>query len=606
MTLLLSTRRLTTKAIARWQILVLGVFLLTILTPPPGTSAADWEVSGYQYRKTITISHTNVDADLHDFPLLVKFTADADIGSHARSDGHDLRFTSSTGALLSYERESFTVSNGSGSGIFWVKVPSISSSADTTIYAYYGKSDASDGQQATSVWDSNYKGVWHLKETGNGASGDYKDSTSNANNSINTAQQPAVSTSGKIGNAENFAGTTYIDLGTRDSLNISSAITLESWVDFTSTTASVTLFGGWEAGRTPGYGWRFNQPSAGKFTFWNGSGWAENNTALNDGTWHHIVVSDGASTTFFLDGETNGTSNQAGAVAWSGDRTIGADGNNWFSSNYIGLADEIRISNSARSAPWIKFEYQNTASGTNEISWGKEGGNPSSWAILLVNTEAFQTIDDADAASDLSLKFGEVLNKSLSYSRSLGSFQFNDDLAVTGNINATGTMSASGSLSVEGAGTFGSVVTAGNMTLNSQNAAQDAVITFGNSQGAETLKFLNAEQRFEFSNGVRIPGALMGSGSLSIDGNAVIHGTLSGTTITSATLQNITLNGASNFISNIGTGSLALRIRQIHISMNDVTVEADGADNAANVFTGSETGANPHEYYVIKTGESQL
>ncbi|MDD5075123.1 MAG: hypothetical protein PHO54_04575, partial [Candidatus Peribacteraceae bacterium] len=170
-----------------------------------------------------------------------------------------------------------------------------------------------------------------------------------------------------------------------------------------------------------------------------------------------------------------------------------------------------------------------TAAATDKSSW-----NPT----LLANTEAFQTIDDIDTASNVSLKFGETLNKNLTYNRTLGSFQFDDDLAVTGNVQTTGNLAA--------------------------------------------------------------------SGGLVTDGNAVIHGTLSGTTITSATLQSISLDGASNVVSNIGTGSLAVRTRQIHVLVNDVTVEADGTDNSANVFTGTETGTNPHAYYIIKTGSGQL
>jgi hypothetical protein len=163
----------------------------------------------------------------------------------------------------------------------------------------------------------------------------------------------------------------------------------------------------------------------------------------------------------------------------------------------------------------------------------------SSWnPALLVNTEAFQILDDADTASNVSLKFGQTLEKSLTYNRTLEQFQFDDDLAVTGNVQTSGNLAA--------------------------------------------------------------------SGSLVADGNAIIYGTISGATITSAVLQNISLSGASNVISNVGTGSLAVRTAQMHVLINDVTVEADGTSNAANVFTGSETGANPHEYYVVKTGSGQL
>ena len=163
-----------------------------------------WGVEGWTYRKEITISNTDVDEDLTDFPLLVKFTADTDIGAHALASGYDIRFTDADGNAIPYERESFSIKAGSGSGIFWVKVPTITTAADSTIYAYYGKSDASDGQSATSVWDANFKGVWHLP---NGATLSANDSTSNANNGTNNG---ATATTGKVDGAGNFDGTDII------------------------------------------------------------------------------------------------------------------------------------------------------------------------------------------------------------------------------------------------------------------------------------------------------------------------------------------------------------------------------------------------------------
>ena len=49
--------------------------------------------------------------------------------------------------------------------IVWVKVPEISSTDTTIIYMYYGNPNATDNQDTENVWDSNYMGVWHLKET---------------------------------------------------------------------------------------------------------------------------------------------------------------------------------------------------------------------------------------------------------------------------------------------------------------------------------------------------------------------------------------------------------------------------------------------------------
>lgn len=139
-------------------------------------------LSGYTKRKKITISNTNVISDLSNFPLMVKVTSDSDIGGVARSDGYDIRFTSSDGTtLLDYEREIFSITSGSATGIFWVCIPTVASAASTDIYIYFGKADASD-VSTISFWDSDYSNVYHFGEAGSGLN----DSSNYGNHLTNT------------------------------------------------------------------------------------------------------------------------------------------------------------------------------------------------------------------------------------------------------------------------------------------------------------------------------------------------------------------------------------------------------------------------------------
>lgn len=81
----------------------------------------------------------------------------------------------------------------------------------------------------------------------------------------------------------------------------------------------------------------------------------------------------------------------------------------------------------------------------------------SSWKpTLLVNTEAFQVIDDDDTTADIVMRFGDTINKSLTYERAAGQFKFDDDLEVVGTVSgttvfATNSLRSSGSLVFEGA-----------------------------------------------------------------------------------------------------------------------------------------------------------
>lgn len=122
-----------------------------------------WYDTSWNYRKKITIDHTKVDATQSNFPVLVNLSSDSDLSAGARSDGHDILFTASDGTTkLDYERELYTPATGEL--VSWVKVPSLSGSADTEIYMYYGNPPVSSDQaNTTGTWDSNFKGVWHMQ-----------------------------------------------------------------------------------------------------------------------------------------------------------------------------------------------------------------------------------------------------------------------------------------------------------------------------------------------------------------------------------------------------------------------------------------------------------
>jgi hypothetical protein len=124
------------------------------------------------YRTKITIDHTQVpNTDQTDFPVLIKRTETGwktiTNGGHVGKDnGGDIYFTLSDGTTkLDHEIESY--SSSTGELIAWVKIPTLSSSVNTDIYAYYGDRTAPDQWNIPGTWDdggNNYfKGVWHFE-----------------------------------------------------------------------------------------------------------------------------------------------------------------------------------------------------------------------------------------------------------------------------------------------------------------------------------------------------------------------------------------------------------------------------------------------------------
>ncbi len=123
----------------------------------------------------------------------------------------------------------------------------------------------------------------------------------------------------------------------------------------------------------------------------------------------------------------------------------------------------------------------------------------------LVNTEAFAEIDDGDLASDIELRFGTT-GESIRWDILKTQFVFTDDVHVTGELTG------SGALAIDG-----NIRTKANMTLNSDNDTNNAVLTFGNSTLAQSLSFIHSSQKFRFSTSLDIAGAMSGY-SLTVSG----------------------------------------------------------------------------------------
>src|SRR3990167_328103 len=135
-----------------------------------------WYNNDWLYRKKITVDKTKV-GETNTFVILVNLASDAQFSANAQADGDDILFTSSDGTTkLDHEIENYTTATGAL--IAWVEA-SISVSVDTDIYMYYGNVGASNQQNVTGTWGTNYKAVYHLKDDPDTST--VQDSTSNNN-----------------------------------------------------------------------------------------------------------------------------------------------------------------------------------------------------------------------------------------------------------------------------------------------------------------------------------------------------------------------------------------------------------------------------------------
>jgi cytoskeletal protein CcmA (bactofilin family) len=137
----------------------------------------------------------------------------------------------------------------------------------------------------------------------------------------------------------------------------------------------------------------------------------------------------------------------------------------------------------------------------------------SSWSpTLLVNTESFNVIDDGDGSTDIELRFGDSVDERLRWDVANSRFQFTDDVHVEGNITGSGTLTVDGD-----------VKTKANLTINSDSGGADAVLTFGNDAADETITFSDSSNNFEVSDDIDVTGTVNTTGNITTDANLTIN-----------------------------------------------------------------------------------
>ncbi|MCK4919255.1 MAG: DUF2341 domain-containing protein, partial [Candidatus Pacebacteria bacterium] len=232
---------------------IIGVFApVNIFTTPGKISLqkadADWYATGgtWSYRKAITIDNTKVpNTDQSNFPILISHTDPvlkhtSNGGKVTDLQGDDIIFTASDGnTKLDHEIEKYD--NSTGEIIAWVKVPTLSSSTNTTIYIYYTNSSITTSQENISgVWDdggsNNFKMVQHLSEDPSTGAPQSIDSTQYNNDGTSGGTMTSGDqVTGRIDGSLDFDGVDdKITISDDSTLDITNTITLSTWVNVTA------------------------------------------------------------------------------------------------------------------------------------------------------------------------------------------------------------------------------------------------------------------------------------------------------------------------------------------------------------------------------------
>lgn len=347
-------------------------------------------LTGWDYRKKITIQDAYVDSNLSNFPVYIYLdpaVGGASLGSKIKDDGFDVRFTDSDEeTLLKYDRLYYNEAGGNSQAYFFVKVPTVYASptgVQNEIYMYYGKSDAPDGKDTYNTWDDNFEAVWHLIEIGDGSIGEFINSAKNLHHGRGgggTAGKVPAQIDGKIYKGQDFeltGGPDYIDVGSDAGLDFHQPMTISLWINM-ETTAEPCMYAAKDRAATYN-GLRFRVGgSYDKLQLLGNSQIFEAGTQLSSATWYHIGVTynTGGAYVAYLNGESDGSGTNDVSADY-GTHIIGAWNSGSESDAFDGIIDELRISSSIRNGDWIRFEFRNVNESDNELTWSGEEGAPA-------------------------------------------------------------------------------------------------------------------------------------------------------------------------------------------------------------------------------------
>lgn len=349
---------------------------------------------GWQYRKMVTIDHSQVIEPLTDFTVYIQ-TVDTDLKDHVQADGDDLLFMDGTGVAHRLWHEIETYDPGTGTLNAWVKLPSMDILNDTVFYLYYGNAGVTSQQFPEQVWDDPYRAVWHLQE--NPLSPIQDSSTYGNQGTGHGGMTTADVIPAKLGKGYKFDGVDdYVSAPDSSSLSPID-VTLSGWYKllspctYTIYAISKSSFDYWGNADGHTYGFVLSTDGSLKATFERDDSQQVDIAgnfpiSLNQWVYLTLTYSEAANVgTLYINGVLQGSVGPCHpTVLWyhqPWDFLIGGSRQSTGSSktpNYFlnCIVDEVHVQNLARTNGWIATEYNNQNDPAAFMSFGMEENGP--------------------------------------------------------------------------------------------------------------------------------------------------------------------------------------------------------------------------------------
>jgi hypothetical protein len=285
-------------------------------------------------------------AVVEDFPLLVRLHRDGFDFSKADPQGADVRFTDAAGAPLAHQIDEWDPAGGTAA--VWVRIPRIEGDARQTIRMHWGDPAAAGKSDGRAVFNASngYLSVWHLGAT-----------VADEVGTLESQDTGTTATAGRIGQARHFPGGKGVFCGE----NITGypaedeAHSTEAW--FRATGPNVTLIGWGNEPGGRGTKVRMQLRSPPHLRIDSNFSDVQGASRLPLGEWVHVMHTHrGGESRVYINGRLDGEATPQLRIKRPARLWLGG----WYHQyDFTGELDEVRVSKVARSAEWVKLQYEN-------------------------------------------------------------------------------------------------------------------------------------------------------------------------------------------------------------------------------------------------------
>lgn len=326
------------------------MFLLMMFAAPVAAQYPEWKHSGSMFILTTPAgADLPASAAVENFPLLVRLHKKFFDFTQAKANGEDLRFSSAMGEPLAYQIDEWDPAKGVAS--IWVRVPKIVGNTRQELKLHWGKSDAKSQSDGKAVFNESngYLSVWHM-------CGPVTDETG----TLTSKDTGTTNVDGVIGAARHFPGQRGIFAGDviPNYPTGASPHTTEAWLRAEKPNGNVIAWGNEHAQGKVVMQYR-SPPHINMDCYFSGGNVASK-SLMPRSAWAHVVHTyEKGDSRIYVNGVLDGVNKSSGtplgikspARLWIG---------GWYHNyNFVGDIDEVRISKVARSADWIKLQYEN-------------------------------------------------------------------------------------------------------------------------------------------------------------------------------------------------------------------------------------------------------